>query len=116
MTYNDTNADHNSNRTDSREIVDQYYSVEFSVKGLELVYQFKIWNLSQKGMCVLVKEESELLKHIRVGDRMKMKYYPVDLKGPVTLLETEVKHITKDDGGRFKGHYMMGLSILEDVV
>jgi len=28
-------------------------------------------------------------------------------------LETEVKHISKDSQGRFKGHVMVGLQIIE---
>jgi hypothetical protein len=28
-------------------------------------------------------------------------------------LKTEIKHITKDDEGRFRGLYLVGLSILE---
>ncbi len=113
MTQEDVKTDQDNNRSDPRELVDQYYSVEFSIQGLELVYQFKIWNLSQKGMCVLVREDSAILEHVKVGERLKMKYYPTDLLGPVEHLETEVRHITKDDEGRFKGHYMLGLLILE---
>ena len=110
---NDTTHQKDKNRSELRTIVDRFYSVELSIEALEPIYQFRIWNLSQKGMCVLVKEGSAILDHIAVGKVFKMKYYPTELLGPIEYLETEVKHITKDDGGRFKGHYMVGLSILE---
>ncbi len=100
-------------RSEPRSIIDQYYSVEFSVKGTAFVYQFKIWDLSSKGICVLVQENSGVLKHLKTGHILNMKYYAKDsLKR--TELKTEIKHITKDDTGRFKGHYLVGLSILEE--
>lgn len=101
------------NRQEPRKIVDKYYSVEFSIEALEPVYQFRIWNLSEKGMCVLVREDSAVLHYLQKGKIFKMKYYPTDFPGQVEQLETEVRHVSKDDKGRFKGHFMVGLAILE---
>ena len=64
-------------------------------------------------MGVLVKEASPILKHLEVGDILELKYYPMQLGGQPEFLKTEIKHITKDDKGQFKGHYMVGLSTLE---
>jgi len=100
-------------RSEPRTVVDQYYSVEFSVKDIDSVYQFRIWNTSAKGMCVLVKEGSALLKHLKVGEVLKMKYFKTDAPESSDTINTEIRHITKDDDGRFKGHYLIGLSILE---
>lgn len=99
-------------RSEPRSIIDQYYSVEFSLSGCSFVYQFKIWNVSAKGICVLVKEDSDLLNHLKVGDILNLKYYPADSSQPGELLETEIKHITKDEQGRFKGVHLVGLAIL----
>jgi hypothetical protein len=99
-------------RSESREIVDRFYSVEFSLKGMDFVYQFKIWNMSTKGMCVLIKEDSAVLKHLKEGDVMDMKYYSSDALSPAEHLQTEIRHITKDEEGRFKGHVLVGLSIV----
>ena len=101
-------------RSEPRSIIDQYYSVEFSLSGCSFVYQFRIWNISSKGICVLVKEDSDLLNHVKVGDILNLKYYPADSSQPGELLETEIKHITKDEQGRFKGVYLVRLSILEN--
>jgi hypothetical protein len=100
-------------RSEPRKIVDKYYSVEFSIKDLDLAYQFKIWNISSKGICVVVKEDSDLLKHIKVGQVLDLKYSTTDSSHSVENLKTEIKHISKDEEGRFKGHYQIGLSILE---
>jgi hypothetical protein len=100
-------------RSETRRIVDEYYSVEFSIGDIPFLYQFKIWDLSTNGMCVLAKEGSDILKHLKVGDRVKMRYYQVDSMRPTGYLQTEIRHITKEDQGRLRGHYLIGLSILE---
>ena len=99
-------------RVEPRERVDQYFSVEFIVGGTETIYQFRIWDLSVQGMCVLVKRDSELLMHLKVGQIWNMKYYRDNASKPADYLSTEIRHITKDESGRFKDHYLVGLSIL----
>jgi hypothetical protein len=101
-------------RAEPRETVDKFYSVEFALKGIDFVYQFKIWNISSKGMCVVIKEDSVVLEHLKAGDIVDMKYYGSDSLAPTEHLQTEIRHITKDDEGRFKGHCLVGLSILGD--
>ncbi|RJQ57206.1 MAG: hypothetical protein C4530_13090 [Desulfobacteraceae bacterium] len=100
-------------RSEARTLVDRFYSVEFSKKGMDAIYQFKIWNISPKGMCILVKENSALVRHLKVGDVLDMKYYPSDDTGPVERCKTEITHITKDAEGKFKGHFLVGLSMVK---
>jgi len=100
-------------RSETRSAVDQYTIVEFSLEGLANLYQFKIWNISPLGIGVLVTHGSEVLRHLKVGDILDMKYYRQELTEQPEQLKTEIKHITKDAQGRFKGNYLVGLSILE---
>jgi hypothetical protein len=100
-------------RFETRSTVDAYHSVEFLLSGAEYIYQFRIWNLSPQGMCVVVKKDSDLLKHLKVGDVIKLRYHPGDLKNPTVSLRTEIKHITQQEEGRFKGHSLVGLLVLE---
>ena len=100
-------------RAEPRVEIDKYYSVEISAPGTEFVYQFKIWNLSEHGLCILVKNDSDLLNHLAVGSALKMQYCPVDVVSPKVRLKTEIKHITKQEEGRFSGHTLVGLLILE---
>ena len=51
-------------RSEPRRTPEQYYAVEFSIEGLELPYQFKIWNMASKSMCVLVKEGSDIISRL----------------------------------------------------
>jgi hypothetical protein len=100
-------------RAEPRIEIDKYYSVELSVPGTEFVYQFKIWNLSEHGLCVVVKDDSDLLKHLAVGNILEIQYCPDDLASPKVSLKTEIRHITKQEEGRFSGHTLVGLLILE---
>jgi len=99
-------------RTEPRQLTEQYHSVEFRPLGLEAVYQFKIWDMSSKGMCLLVKEESEVLNHLAVGDVLEMRYCPAGPWGDARHMRTEIRHISRDEKGGFKGHFLVGLSIL----
>ena len=99
-------------RSERRSLADRYFSVEFSIENLDPVYQFQIRETSLSGLCVLVKEGSAVLDHLKVGDVLNLKYNPSNLTKQPEHLSTEIKHITKDDRGRFKGHYMVGLALL----
>lgn len=96
-------------RSELRAEAEKYHSVEFKVTALGFLYQFKLWNMSSKGMCLLVREDSGVLKYLEVGNVLDMKYYTTDFSTPPERLKTQIKHITKEDQGRFKGHYLVGL-------
>jgi hypothetical protein len=40
-----------------------------------------------------------------------MKYYTTNFSTPPKEMQTEIKHITKEEGGHFKGHYLVGLYV-----
>jgi hypothetical protein len=101
-------------RAEPRQLTEEYHSVEFRLNGLEAVYQFKIWDMSTKGMCLLVKEESAVLNHLAVGDVFEMRYCPAGPWGNARRMRTEIRHISKDEKGRFKGHLLVGLAIRGD--
>jgi hypothetical protein len=110
--------DHQSNdqerRSNERTAPDRYYSVQFSIKDLAYIYQFKIRDVSARGLCILVDENSEILKHLKPGDVIDMKYYLSESVGTTESFKTEIRHIIKDADKRFKGHYQVGLLILEE--
>ena len=100
-------------RSEHRSPGERYYSVQFTTPGLASFYQFKLWNISSSGMCILVKESSDVLRHIEIGDTLDMTYYLAESQGAHENLRTQIKHITKNVDGRFKGHCLIGLAILE---
>jgi hypothetical protein len=99
-------------RGEPRTRIDEVYTVELAYSSLPCAYMFRMWNLSSKGTCIVVRDDSEVLKQVKVGDVLEMKYYKTDTSSRPECLETEIKHITKDDGGRFKNHTLVGLQIL----
>ncbi len=99
-------------RTEAREIINEFYSVQFFVKHLDALFQFVLWDISPNGMCILIDNDSEALYHLAVGDVFKIKYYPRDLYGETMICRTEIRHITKGSGTRFTDYHMVGLKIL----
>lgn len=100
---NGPEVNHNSN---------QYHSVEFSIKGLELPYQVRIWDNAAESMNILVREDSNVLQHLKVGDTLDTKYYSSGSVYPSENMRTLIRHITKNNKGRLKGHYLIGLKIV----
>ena len=98
---------------ESKHLAADYHSVEFSIQGMELAYQFKIWNTFSTPMCVLVKEDSAILPSLKVGDTLNLKFYSNGTSHSAASLKTAIRHITRDQG-RFRGHYLVALEILED--
>jgi len=90
-----------------------YRSAEFLVDGLDVSYRFRIWNMAKASLCVLVNERSELLSRLRVGDTIDVKYYSAGSPYAPDCQKTAIRHITKRDQGRLKGHYIVGLEIVE---
>lgn len=105
-------TNYSEKRSEPRTELEKYHSVEFRVSELGALYQFKIWNMSPKGLCILVREDSEILKDLEVGSVLDMKYYTTDFSQPPEELKTQIKHISKEPEGRFSGHYLVGLLVL----
>ena len=92
----------------------QFHSVEFHVGELKLLYQSKVWCSDSDTMFTLIKEDSDVLNQIHVGDILNMRFYSFDRYCLPRDLETEIQYITKDTRGRFKGHFLVGLSIISN--
>ena len=100
-------------RPESRTILDRYYSVEFQLQDTGNVYKFKLRDMSSKGLGILVNKDSAVLRHLKVGDSLDMKYIPPESAGASEFLKTNIAHITQKDEEPFKGHFLIGLLITE---
>ena len=89
-------------------------SVEFSVNTFALTYQFKIIETSPSGMSILIKDGSAILVHLKEGQELDMKYYPENDSESPKVLKTKIIHITKSDSNRLRGHYQVGIKLLEE--
>ncbi len=97
--------------SESRNILNQYYSVQFHLNGMDAAYLFKLRDIPLNGLCILVKEDSPVLKELEVGDILNMGYNPPESPDSPKLLRTRVT--SKNLYDRFTGHSLVGLSILE---
>ena len=86
----------------------RFQSVELFIEGVECPHQFPIWEREPATMFVLVKQNSEILGHLRVGDVMDMKYYTEDSFCRTRTMETEISHMSREDEGRFQGQPLHG--------
>jgi hypothetical protein len=113
MKENTTIAKSEEKRAELRKILNRYYSVEFQLKETGTLYHFKLRDIASNSLGILVNEDSAVLEFLKVNDTLKMKYYPPDASGSAEFLKTQIIHITKKEGESFKGHFLIGLSILE---
>ncbi len=99
-------------RTEERRPADVYSSVEFKLPDVGSNYLFRIRDISNNGMSLIVKKDSEVLTVLKPGDIIDMKYFPKkDTTSSITL-KTEIIHISEDRHGRYEGHLLIGLRIL----
>jgi len=96
-----------------KEIINKYYSVQFSIKNLDSFHQFILWDISPNGLCILIEKDSGVLDHLAVNDVFMMKYYPRELLGDSRFIRTGIRHISNDNRGRMKEYYMVGLAVLD---
>ena len=97
MSTNDLHENTPERRSEKRAEAERYYSVQFTAEGLVSLYQFKLWNISTKGMCILVKDDSEVLKHLSVGDTIEMTYYLADSQGAHETLKTMESEVVRNE-------------------
>jgi hypothetical protein len=93
---------------------DQLVSVEVLVDGVEHAHQFRIWKREPKSMFVVVKQDCRILDRLRVGDTMEMIYHTRDTFCPTRTMPTQIRHITRENDGPFKGHCLVGLAVADN--
>ncbi len=61
----------------------------------------------------MVKEGSAILKHLKVGQILNMRYHAEDETEPSEVFKSEISHITEAPEKPYKGHYLVGIIIRE---
>ncbi len=100
------------NKDGSRTILDKYYSVQFSLSKMDPAYLFKLRNISDNGLCILVKQDSTVFRQLKEGDILDMEYNPKEFSDSTRLLKTKIT--SKNCYDRFKGHSLVELSIIDN--
>jgi hypothetical protein len=95
-----------------RRILPRNYRVEIKLIGAP-IYQFRVQDVSSDGAGILIKEDSKFLSLIEVGQIVDADFVSPDGTDPAGNYKAEIRHITKPNEGKNKGHFLVGLSILE---
>ena len=102
-------------RTEPRAARLSNHRVEFKFPGVP-VYQLKVRDISDKGAGVVVKADSNFVAMIAVGQELTMKLLsPLESKSPVGHYRSRIEHISELESGRFKGHLVVGISLLKEI-
>ena len=88
------------------------YRVEIKFVG-EPIYQFKVADVSTKGAGLLINDNSAFLKLIEIGQIIDANFISPHGSYPTGMYRSEIRHITKMDKGKYKGHRLVGILILE---
>jgi hypothetical protein len=75
-------------------------------------YQFKVKDISSKGTCLLVTENSSILNDLSIGNQIDIQYHYNDGSSSSEFFRAEVIHITKADQNPHKGHYLIGIQFV----
>ena len=80
------------------------------------VYQLKVLNLSAKGAGVIARVDSNFLKMIQIGQELDVKLISSgETGGPSGHYKSRIEHVSELKEGRFRGHMVVGLSLLSRV-
>ena len=90
------------------------YRVEIKLIGAP-IYQFRVMDVSSNGAGILIKEDSKFLDMIEVGKIVDTEFISPEGTNPAGNYRTEIRHITKTNEGKHKGHYLVGLKILAKI-
>jgi hypothetical protein len=99
-------------KSELRTILDKYYSVQFTLSKMDPAYLFKLRDISNSGLCILVKQDSTVFRQLNEGDILDMEYNPTESSGPTKLLKTQIT--SKNCYDQFKGHSLVELTIIDN--
>lgn len=113
MTGNFQDNPQKESRSEVRTLASEDASISFKPPGGQWEYQIKLRDFSASGLGLLVKESSDLLKHIRVGDIFPVNYHQGTAAMSARNFRVKVRHITFPATGIPKKHVIVGLYFLE---
>ena len=98
-------------RSGERKIADTKYSAIVRISGVP-IYQLKLKDISQRGTCLIAKEDSAILRHLEIGQELEMRYHYRNGPRSEVNYMSEIRHVTRADEGRYKGHFFIGTRIV----
>lgn len=88
------------------------HRVEIKLVG-EPIYQFKVTDISARGVGLVVNETSRFLKLAKVGQVLDVHFLSPRGTEPRGSYRVEIRHITDTEQGQYKGVRRIGVRLLE---
>ena len=112
MPMDNTENTDNGKRSEYRSTTTRDYRMEIKFVGVP-IYQFRLINVTNDGASILVKDDSAFLEMIEVGQIADANFISPEGSNPSGPNKIQVKHISKLDTNMYKGHRLVGISILD---
>jgi hypothetical protein len=88
------------------------HSAEFKIPGVP-VYQLKVRDLSVNGAGIVARTDSKILNMIRIGQELDVKLISfAETTDSSGHYRSRIEHISEVKEGRYHGHMVIGISIL----
>ena len=92
---------------------DSHLRAEIKISRNDLGYQFKLQEIDEHYGCFFISKNSAVFNILNVGRVLDMKYWTAEKNRLVKYVSAQIKDITRQNQEPFKGHYKVGLSILQ---
>ena len=102
-------------RAGARSSRQRNYNVEVRMVGYP-VYQFKIQDVSEHGLGMIVRPDSNFLKQIEVGKEIQMRLISQTDAHPPGHYRAVIEHISTLEKGPFKSHLIIGIRLVERLI
>ena len=99
-------------RANHRPTTSRDYRIEIKFVG-EPIYQFRLINVTNEGASILIKDDSAFLKMIEAGQIAEVNFISPNRSNPSGKYQIQVKHISKLNNKIYKGHRLVGISMLK---
>ena len=94
-------------------LINRFFSVELRPNSLLPFYKFKLRKSSSDDAFILIKENSAILSFLESGQELNINYFSEEKSNLGTWVKTKINYVIKEVRGRFKGHYVIGLSTIQ---
>lgn len=109
----DSTGQHPERRTEPRSAKMPNHRVEIKFPSVP-VYQLKVRDVSPNGAGIIVRADSKFLTLVQIGQELNVNFLaPVNAATLSGHHKLRIEHISELGKGRFKGHLVVGISILE---
>jgi len=110
---NQNEIEFTEHRSKAENILDEFYSVQFFLKGKRIFYQFKLRNSSSNRLCILVNSDSPVFNKLHVGDILEMEYNKFESSDASRIFKTQIA--SKNPHDCYTGHFIVELSIIDNL-